>query len=361
MITSAKLADTLSFLISEASGPERTVSAQALKDAQQVLAEYEAQPKHIIQITDEKITAMAEEIDNESPFIAGYGNGFRAAMDLALAVPDLILRITTAYEQGYGMGLKRRSLDNPYVEASFEAMAWDEGYEEGAERHDHVAREEAAGNKQVFLPIALLEALNNAAGGNEWQGDFPPGELLAPAIKIVGQLALSQSAVAAETIHQVREAWATLTNLSSDMEDGPLKQQMARRAQQLRHHLNGLELPDGSYKTPTGAMAFYPLPDELYSGSKDWISTGYAGRVDWLHSMYEARSSEVDNCYDMMANAGQRFATAAARYEHLSAKYAGALLARLYDYVEAPADPAARLAEHIDQDIEASRQSSASN
>lgn len=32
----------------------------------------------------------------------------------------------------------------------------------------------------------------------------------------------------------------------------------------------------------------YPLPDDLYPGSKDWLAADYAGRVEWLHMMYEA-------------------------------------------------------------------------
>lgn len=301
-----KLAQALSNLISETSGSERTVSATTLADAAKVLAEYETHPRQIVSLSDEQVAAMAEEIDNEAPFIAGYCTGFQAAIDKVLNGPDLVMRITTAYEQGYGKGLMRRSVDNPYKENSIEALAWDDGYEEGTDRHDSVAREEAAGRKQTHLPIAMLDALNKASGGNEWQGDFGPGDLVAPAIQKIGELALSQSAVAAETIHQLREAWATLKNLSSDMEAGPLKQQLERRAKTLRHHLDGLELPDGSYTTPNGTMAFFPLPDTLYEGSKDWMSTNYAGRVHWLHSMYESRCSEVDNYLEMLTNVGER-------------------------------------------------------
>lgn len=38
----------------------------------------------------------------------------------------------------------------------------------------------------------------------------------------------------------------------------------------------------------------YPLPDDLYPGSKDWITSDYAGRVEWLHMMCESRGRELD-------------------------------------------------------------------
>lgn len=38
------------------------------------------------------------------------------------------------------------------------------------------------------------------------------------------------------------------------------------------------------------AQAQYPLPDDLYPGSKDWQAADYAGRVEWLHCMYESAS-----------------------------------------------------------------------
>ena len=38
----------------------------------------------------------------------------------------------------------------------------------------------------------------------------------------------------------------------------------------------------------------YPLPDELYPDSKDWLAGGYAARVKWLHVMYEAKAQEVE-------------------------------------------------------------------
>lgn len=43
---------------------------------------------------------------------------------------DLVLRITTAYEQGFGHAL-RTELSNPYQEGTLEAEAWDNGREVG--------------------------------------------------------------------------------------------------------------------------------------------------------------------------------------------------------------------------------------
>jgi hypothetical protein len=50
------------------------------------------------------------------------------------------------------------------------------------------------------------------------------------------------------TIQHLREAWATLHNLSVDMDAGPVRQQMQKRAQATRAHLDSLEQPDGSYQ-----------------------------------------------------------------------------------------------------------------
>jgi hypothetical protein len=46
---------------------------------------------------------------------------------------DLVLRITTAYEQGYGH-CNRKELSNPYTAGTPEAEAWDQGREVGADR-----------------------------------------------------------------------------------------------------------------------------------------------------------------------------------------------------------------------------------
>lgn len=37
----------------------------------------------------------------------------------------------------------------------------------------------------------------------------------------------------------------------------------------------------------------YPLPDDLYAGSKDWVASNYAGRVEWLHVMYESAKEAI--------------------------------------------------------------------
>lgn len=52
---------------------------------------------------------------------------------LTAETEDLVLRITTAYEQGFGQAL-RSELSNPYVEGTVEREAWDTGREEGAKR-----------------------------------------------------------------------------------------------------------------------------------------------------------------------------------------------------------------------------------
>lgn len=38
----------------------------------------------------------------------------------------------------------------------------------------------------------------------------------------------------------------------------------------------------------------YPLPDELYAGSKDWAVGTYNQRVQWLHIMYEGAKDEIE-------------------------------------------------------------------
>jgi hypothetical protein len=39
---------------------------------------------------------------------------------------------------------------------------------------------------------------------------------------------------------------------------------------------------------------YYPLPDDLYPGSKDWVQGTYAERVEWLHTMYESAKRTLD-------------------------------------------------------------------
>lgn len=48
----------------------------------------------------------------------------------------------------------------------------------------------------------------------------------------------------------------------------------------------------------------YPLPDDLFPDSKDWLAGDYAARVEWLHAMYEKKRAEVD----ALATASERIA-----------------------------------------------------
>ena len=45
----------------------------------------------------------------------------------------------------------------------------------------------------------------------------------------------------------------------------------------------------------------YPLPDDLYPGSKDWMAADYPGRVAWLHHMYEATKKDRDALVEQAA------------------------------------------------------------
>ena len=49
----------------------------------------------------------------------------------------------------------------------------------------------------------------------------------------------------------------------------------------------------------------YPLPNDLYAGSKDWAAADYAGRVEWLHAMYESSKREVARLEDAALKAQQ--------------------------------------------------------
>jgi hypothetical protein len=56
-----------------------------------------------------------------------------------------------------------------------------------------------------------------------------------------------------------------------------------------------VEADTGNPVSDAGVEArIYPLPDDLYPGSKDWLAADYAGRVDWLHTMYEAKKRALD-------------------------------------------------------------------
>jgi hypothetical protein len=57
---------------------------------------------------------------------------------------------------------------------------------------------------------------------------------------------------------------------------------------------------EGGYTVPLYAAPqpkaepTYPLPDDLYPGSKDWVHGSYAERVQWLHMMYEAGKEQLE-------------------------------------------------------------------
>ena len=57
---------------------------------------------------------------------------------------------------------------------------------------------------------------------------------------------------------------------------------------------------------PTGKCvmpsAQYPLPDDLYPGSKDWVAADYRGRVEWLHTMYESKKRDADLAWSQVGN-----------------------------------------------------------
>jgi ribA/ribD-fused uncharacterized protein len=71
--------------------------------------------------------------------------------------------------------------------------------------------------------------------------------------------------------HQLAQAWATLHNLSLDMESGPIKQQMQKRAKEIREYLDGdlryqeiiayhpekFNKPSGFIKPDTPARVFF--------------------------------------------------------------------------------------------------------
>lgn len=52
---------------------------------------------------------------------------------------------------------------------------------------------------------------------------------------------------------------------------------------------------------PMSNARFYPLPDDLYPYSKDWLNADYAGRVEWLHMMYEEKKQELAELYRLLA------------------------------------------------------------
>lgn len=62
------------------------------------------------------------------------GLEYRRLSEAPADTESLVLRITTAYEQGFGHAL-RSELSNPYSAGSVEAEAWDHGREVGRRRH----------------------------------------------------------------------------------------------------------------------------------------------------------------------------------------------------------------------------------
>lgn len=58
-------------------------------------------------------------------------------------------------------------------------------------------------------------------------------------------------------------------------------------ADRLRREIEALRPPAQAERT-------YPLPDDLYPGSKYWMASDYAGRVEWLHVMYESKKRELE-------------------------------------------------------------------
>jgi hypothetical protein len=57
----------------------------------------------------------------------------------------------------------------------------------------------------------------------------------------------------------------------------------------------------------------YPLPDDLYVGSKDWLASDYPGRVEWLHHMYEHTKRDRDEILAQMASVNMGELVQAAR------------------------------------------------
>ena len=55
-----------------------------------------------------------------------------------------------------------------------------------------------------------------------------------------------------------------------------------------------IERPMPIYTAPQTAQPVYPLPDNLYPDSKDWMAGGYPQRVEWLYSMYASSKQTLD-------------------------------------------------------------------
>ncbi len=97
---------------------------------------------------------------------------------------DLVLRVTTAYEQGFGHAT-RAELSNPYTEGSAEREAWDIGREEGARR---AAPQPAAPAATPEQRTADQEQARTLA--EQWHEGVPKAEQFAWACKAAGSLLL---------------------------------------------------------------------------------------------------------------------------------------------------------------------------
>jgi len=91
-----------------------------------------------------------------------------------------------------------------------------------------------------------------------------------------------------EPVTLLRDAWATLHNLSVDMDNGPIRQQMQKRAQAIRVYLDSIENADGTYATPQPQAA----PQEPPQG---WVMVPR----EPTQAMWEAAKDEV---YDGWGN-----------------------------------------------------------
>ena len=87
-----------------------------------------------------------------------------------------------------------------------------------------------------------------------------------------------------EAIREVRRWAASLTSGAEGQQAEP-----SERVKQVRQWAK----EDEARFDAKQAARTYPLPDDLYPGSKDWMAGDYAARVEWLHTMYESKRREV--------------------------------------------------------------------
>ena len=79
---------------------------------------------------------------------------------------DLVLRITTAYEQGFGHA-HRDELNNPYGEGTWEYEAWDNGRETGRQRLERIEPPEPAA-----VPNGWKLLKDSTSAERAWTEDF---------------------------------------------------------------------------------------------------------------------------------------------------------------------------------------------